>query len=194
MKKIDKKIIIGIITLFGFLISLILFSNDIINYFIISMTITTILFIYLCYSAFKVKNSDEKQYDKDLKEVLKKYDSILVYCDNDYEIDGELVIFVKNFEDLVRYCDEINKTIVYVNYEDSSAFYLKNSNELLVYVMRKNKDVKSKIEERIEFMLENAEAEEDSEDDILEDIDKTTIIKLKNNKIFKVSPMGREID
>jgi hypothetical protein len=42
-------------------------------------------------------------------------------------------------------------------------------------------------------MIENAEAEED-DSDILEDIEKTTIIKLKNNKIFKVSPMGREID
>ena len=194
MENVNRKIILGIITLFCFLISLILFSNDMINYFIITATLTVVLFVFLCFEVFKSKKTEEKQYNKELNELLKKYDSILVYCDEDYEIDGELVVFVKNFDDLVRYCDEINRTIVYVKDEDSSAFYLKNSNELLVYVMRKYKDVKSKLEQRIDNMIANAEAEEDADADILDDIEKTTIIKLKNNKIFKVSPMGREID
>ena len=194
MENFDKKIILAIITLICFLVSIILFSNDMIDYFIISATITFVLFIFLCYEVFKSKKTEEKEYNKELKELLKKYDSILVYCDEDYEIDNEVVVFVKNFDDLVKYCDEINKTIVYVKSDDSSAFFLKNSNELLVYIMRKFKDVKSRLEERIDFMIENAEAEEDDDADILDDIEKTTIIKLKNNKIFKVSPMGREIE
>lgn len=194
MENFDKKIILAIITLICFLVSIILFSNDMIDYFIISVTITFVLFIFLCYEVFKSKKTEEKEYNKELKELLKKYDSILVYCDEDYEIDNEVVVFVKNFDDLVKYCDEINKTIVYVKSDDSSAFFLKNSNELLVYIMRKFKDVKSRLEERIDFMIENAEAEEDDDADILDDIEKTTIIKLKNNKIFKVSPMGREIE
>lgn len=193
MENFDKKIIIGIITLFCFLVSLILFSNDMINYFIILATITVVLFVLLCYEVFKVKKTSERQYNKELNELLKRYDSILVYCDDEYEIDGEVVVFVKNFDDIVKYCDEINKTIVYVKEEDSSAFFLKNSNELLVYIMKKNPEAKSKLEQKIDFMLENSEAEED-DSDILDDIEKTTIIKLKNNKIFKVSPMGREID
>ena len=100
MKDLNKKIIIASITLVLFLISFILFHNDLINYFIISVTGTVIMFIYLCIVVF-VKKKVKNEYDINLKKILRTYDSLLIYSNTDYEINEKNITLVKNINQIL---------------------------------------------------------------------------------------------
>lgn len=186
-----KMISIGIITVLMFFVSFILLFNDIINYFIISCSATTVLFAYCCCLVFSKK--DEKTlYDKRLKKILKTYDSILVYSNDDFEFGGENIIFVKKFDNLLIAQDELNIPIVYIEEKQSSVFLLKDGKELLVYVDKVNDDIDSKCENRLRYLAQNKDEKNDIDSNILENLEKTTIIQLKNNKVYKVSPLKSE--
>ncbi len=157
MKDLNKKIIIASITLVLFLISFILFHNDLINYFIISVTGTVIMFIYLCIVVF-VKKKVKNEYDRNLKKILRTYDSLLIYSNTDYEINEKNITLVKNINDLTRYCDELNKTIIYIEEADSSSFLMKVDNELLVYIMKRDEYSRSIIEDKIHTHLRDLES------------------------------------
>ncbi len=154
MENLSKKIITALITLVLFLISFILFHNDLINYFIISITLTLILFIYLCIIVF-VKKKEKNDYDKRLSKILKIYDSLLVYSDTNYNIEDETITFVKRIDDLVRYCDELNKTIIYIEEEESGTFIVKTDVGLLVYIMKKYDYSRSEMEQKIHNYLKD---------------------------------------
>lgn len=191
MKSIEKTIFIGLVTLILFLLSFILLFNDLINYFIISLTSTVILFVYLCYNVFS-KNDEETIYNKKLKNILKSYDSILVYLDDDYKFSDENIMFVKSFDSLLVAQDEMNKPIMYICEDKSSAFLLEDDDNLLVYILKMNDDIVSRYETKIlSHIEENNEIEDET---ILEDLDKTTFIQLKNNKIYRVSPVRKNCE
>lgn len=191
MKSIEKTIFIGLVTLILFLLSFILLFNDLINYFIISLTSTVILLVYLCYNVFS-KNDEETIYNKKLKNILKSYDSILVYLDDDYKFSDENIMFVKSFDSLLVAQDEMNKPIMYICEDKSSAFLLEDDDNLLVYILKMNDDIVSRYETKIlSHIEENNEIEDET---ILEDLDKTTFIQLKNNKIYRVSPVRKSCE
>ncbi len=187
MKSLNSKIALAIISLIFFLISMILTFNDMVNYSIISFTVTGILIFLLCVQIFKRETKKEDVYDVKLKKILKTYDSILVYADTSYEINEDSIVYIKNIEELARFCDEINKTIIYIPEEESSCFILKSDSDLLVYVLKKNENSKSIMEDKIEKRKLAIEYLKD--ENILEDLEKTTVIRFKDNKIYKVSPV-----
>lgn len=190
MKNNNKMIMVSLITVMMFFISFILLFNDIINYFIISCTATIVLFFYCCYLVFSKK--DEKTlYNKRIKKILKTYDSILVYSNDDFKYDDENIIFVKKFDNLLIAQEELNKPIVYVNEDESSVFMLKDDKEVLVFVDKVNSNIDSKCENRLKFLAHNKDNYDSVDSNILENLEKTTIIQLKNNKIYKVSPLKK---
>lgn len=187
-KNMDKMIMLGFFVLITFLVSVILFFNDALNYFLVLITITVVLFSYLCVVVFR-KNDDESVYDRDLKKILKTYDSILIYSDDDYNLEDEHIIFVKTLNDLIKSSRELNKPIIYINEEKSCLFIIKEENDLLVYIMKENAGVISKLELKILKHISQYKNMNDEKTNILDNIDKTTFIQLKNNKVYKVSPI-----
>lgn len=191
MKVIEKTIVCGLVTLTMFLVSFILLFNDLISYFIISVSITTVLFIWLCYNVFSRKD-EESIYKRKLKNILKTYDSILIYLDDDYKLSDENIMFVKNFDDLVVAQDEVSRPIMYLSEDNSGVFMLEDDNNLLVYILKMNEATISRYEVKI---LNHIETNRDIENEsILEDLEKTTFIQLKNNKLYKVSPVREGCD
>lgn len=186
-----KMILFGIITVLMFFVSFTLLFNDIINYFIISCSITVILFIYCCCLVF-TKKDKKTLYSKRIKKILKTYDSILVYSNDDYDLDNENILFVKKFDNLLTAQEELNKPIVYIGEEQSSIFLLKDDKEVLVFVDKANSDVDSKYENRLRYLASKKDEKSDIDSNVLEQLDKTTIIQLKNNKVYKVSPLKSE--
>lgn len=191
MEKNKKIFVVSLATVIMFFISFLFLLNDIINYFIVFMTITAILFVHFCYIVFS-KKDDTSVYKRNLKKILKTYDSILVYSDSGYEISKHNIIFVKKFEDLLTAQEEFECHIVFIEEKESSIFLLKDNNELLVYVMKVNDDVTSKFENKL---IENIQKEKEKNKkvgkNVLEDLEKTTIIQLKNDKVYKVSPLNK---
>ena len=191
MNNNKKMILFGIITVLMFFTSFVLLFNDIINYFIISCSVTAILFIYCCYLVF-TKKDKKTLYSKRIKKILKTYDSILVYSNEDYDLDNENILFVKKFDNLLTAQEELNKPIVYIGEEQSSIFLLKDDKEILVFIDKANSNVDSKYENRLRYLASKKDEKNDIDSNVLEQLDKTTIIQLKNNKVYKVSPLKSE--
>lgn len=191
MSKNKEMVGLSLITVMMFFLSFLFLFNDSMNYFIVFMTITIVLFVYFCYVVFSKK--DEKSlYKKQLRKILKTYDSILVYSDCDYKIENKNIIFLKRFEDLLVAQEELDIPIVYIEEKESSVFLIKNDKELLTYILRENDNIESPFEYKLKKEIENEkEIENSNNKKILDDLDKTTIIQLKNNKVYKVSPLKK---
>ena len=125
MNKINKIIVLSIVDLLFFLLSFIFIINDLTNYLIVFVTLTIIFFIYLIYTVFE-KTDEESIYKKKIKKILKTYDSILVYMEDDYKLNNENIMFVKKFEDLLIARDEVNNPILFIDEEKSSVFLLED--------------------------------------------------------------------
>ena len=186
----NNKIIISLIVLILFLLSIILLFNDLMNYFIVTITVTIILFIYLCFIVFR-KEDDKSIYDRELKKILKTYDSILIYSDNDYKLNNDNIIIVNDLDDLVKINSVTKRPIIFIKEEKSAVFLLNSETELLAYIKKENKNVVSKYEAKIiEYINDNKDVNNNKK--ILDNIDKTMLIKLKNDKVYKVSPLNKK--
>lgn len=191
MEREDKLIIVGLSTLITIILSFVLLFNDIMNYFIVGASLSAVLFIYLLFIAFS-KNDEVSLYNKELRKILKTYDSILVYTKDEIELKDQNVIFLKKFKDLLKTQEEFNKPILYLEEPNSSVFTIQDGNELLVYIMKINEEVDSRSENRFIAFINNSNKKEDTDVKVLDDLDKTTIIQLKNNKTVKVSPVRKQ--
>ena len=191
MEKNKEIISVSLVTIMMFFISFILLFNDVINYFIVFITITIILFAYFCYIVFSKK--DEKTiYDRKLKKILKTYDSILVYSNYEYDISNQNIIFLKKFDDLLSARDELDSTMIYIEEKESNIFMVKDNNELLVYIFKLKDDVESPFEYKLKDSIEKKKDNTNTKNkNILDELEKTTIIQLKNDKVYKVSPVRK---
>ena len=92
-------------------------------------------------------------------------------------------------EDLIDAQIEIRKPIYYmIEGEDSCSFVLVDNNEVCIFILKQNEQVESPLE----LIINEYEKNNDIDESLLEDIEKTTIIKLNNMKSFKVSPYKKE--
>lgn len=189
MNKTNKMMYLAISIVILFAVSFILLVNDQINFLIVSSTITVILIACLLRLIFK-KEENISDYERQIKTILKNYDSMLVYCDENYEFNNEQIIFVKRLEDLIKSSEELNIPIAYIREEHSSVFLLKEEKEILVYVMKEEND-SSDFEKILIDYQEEQKKNDNSQDRILDNIDNTMLIKLKNNKVYKVSPIKK---
>lgn len=132
---IKKTIILSIITLVMFFLSFILLSNDYMNMVPVTFTITGLLFIYMVVKIF-TKNDKKTIYERKLKNILKTYDSILVYSKTKIELDKDNTLRVTNMNDLMKAQQLINKPIIYQDEEKSSKFILKDEDKYLTYTLK----------------------------------------------------------
>lgn len=190
MEREDKLIIAGIATLITIILSFVLLFNDVMNYFIVGASLAGVLFIYLVILAFS-KTDDISVYNKELRKILKTYDSIIVYTKDEIILTDQNVIFLKKFKDLLKSQEEFNKPILYYEEPQSSVFTVQDGNELLVYIMKINENVDSRNENRFIAYVNNSKKQKETDVKVLDDLDKTTIIQLKNNKTVKVSPVRK---
>lgn len=126
-----------------------------------------------------------------IKNITNTYDSILVYIDKLPSLKKKDIIKVNKFEDLINTQGEVKKPIFYSVEEKTAAFVIIDNNLVCYHIIKENDDLLDPIEEKI--LKEAAKRELDSLDEsILEDIEKTTIIKLQNKGAYKVSPIRKK--
>lgn len=188
MNKTKKMIYISFLDIVLFAVTFILYFNDMMNYVFVTGTITLILFLYLCYMVF-AKKDEITLYNKKIKEILKTYDSILVYSDKKIIIEKENIVQIKTLESLLTAQEELKKPIIYLEEKNANHFILNDENEMLVYTMKLNKEIESNFENQIKEYLINKNNKNKKKKRILNDLENTTIIKLDDDKFYKVSPM-----
>lgn len=182
---------LGLIVLLG--ISFVLYKNGLMNYLIITGTFSVICAIVLVNTLLTTR-SDEAQYKSKLRQILRTYDSILVKSKNLPKLDNLNIIRVDTIEDLVDAQMEIRKPIYYQEQTESCAFVLLDNMTACFYTLKVNDAVLCPLEitiNELDIINKNSQKalEEDIPEDLLSEIERTTIIRLKKGKYVKVSPL-----
>lgn len=182
---------LGLIVLVG--ISFVLYKNGLMNYLIIIGTFSVICAIVLVNTLLTTR-SDEAQYKSKLRQILRTYDSILVKSKNLPKLDNLNIIRVDTIEDLVDAQMEIRKPIYYQEQTESCAFVLLDNMTACFYTLKVNDAVLCPLEitiNELDIINKNSQKalEEDIPEDLLSEIERTTIIRLKKGKYVKVSPL-----
>ncbi len=137
-------------------------------------------------------SSPERIYEATVKDILVTFDSILIKNNEVPKIDGRNVIFVQSIDDLVDAQLEIRKPICYFKQSESCSFVLLDDKEAYVYIEKLNDDVISPVEIAIRDEKIKNKSNSDIDAEMLKDIEKTTIVKLSNQKSYKISPVRKK--
>ena len=191
-----KKIIIGVfIGLFitSLLLSMYYVLIKEIPLFMACFVICIIFFIITVTYISYTKNETEL-FESNVNSILRLYNSILVKIDKYPDLVDKNIIKIDKFEDLIDAQLEIKKPIYYIKQAQTCTFILIDNKETLIYVIKRNDDVISAIDiiiKDIEIIKKQRERRNNVSDDLLSDIDRTTIIKMSDTKKFKVSPIRK---
>ncbi len=161
-----------------------------VGYAILAFTVAIVFGLFGFYFGFGNRNP-RQVYDSKVKEFINTYDSILLKCSSVPNIDGRNVIKVESMDDLVDAQYEIRKPICYLKQTESCAFILLDEKEVYVYIEKLHEDVVSPVEIEINNQKFRKKESTEMDSEMLQDIDKTTIIKLSNKKSYKVSPIRK---
>ncbi len=190
-----KKNVLGFILLgvaFAILIlGLVMLKTAFSNYAIIAYAAAAILgFVGIYYI---ITNSNPQvAYESLVRSILNTYDSVLVQSNKVPNLEGRNIVYIGTMDDLIDAQLEIRKPICYVKQSESCSFVLLDEKEAFVHIMKISPEVLSPLEIEIkenDLKVKN-KAEMDAE--MLKEIEKTTIVKLSNQKSYKVSPIRKK--
>ena len=139
-----------------------------------------------------VSSSPEKIYEANVKDILVTFDSILIQNNEVPKIDGRNVIIVQSIDDLIDAQLEIRKPICYFKQSESCSFVLLDTKEAYVYIEKLNDTVISPLEIAIRDEILKKKNKTDMDAEMLREIEKTTIVKLSNQKSYKISPVRKK--
>jgi len=191
-----NKIIIGVLSTL-FIISLV-FSMyfmiiNVIPLFMVSFILCVFFFIfsvtYISYS-----KNEKENFESNVNNILRLYNSILVKTNSFPDIQDKVIIKLDNIEDLIDAQLEIRKPIYYIKQVQTCSFILIDNDEALVYIMKRNDDDISALDiiiKDINIIRKQEDRRKNISDDLLSDIDRTTVIKLSDTRQFKVSPVRK---
>ena len=184
-----KKIILSILLIGSVIGSGILLYFKLNTYSIVTITITSIIFLCLIKSMLEEK-TPENVYDKTLKNLIKTYEPILVDVEKIPELDVKNIIITSAFEKMVDVQYELKKPIFYKTSPNSCSFILLDTDIAYIFILRVNEDSFSPLDDVIlSFEMDAKKRKKDKK--ILEDIEKTTIIRLDDFREYKISPVRK---
>lgn len=175
-------LILFFLLLFG---ALYLYNQKLYTYLII---VVPILFILLFFSikGIRTKYSPEDEYNIFLKEILKTYDAVLINVVEMPSVDGRSIVKVSNFEDLIDAQIEIRKPIYYKRDDRSTIFVLLDDKQVCINILKVDEEENTQFDR----WLADIEKEKNKFDEsILAGIENTTIVRLDNNKSYRVIPI-----
>lgn len=175
-------------------ISIYLYSIGYLNFVIITATFSVINLIILINVIISTR-SEESLYNSKVKQILRTYDAILVKSNNHPKIDEKNIIIVETFEDLVDAQMELRKPIYYQQQTESCSFVLLDNTEACVFILKKNPSVVCPLEitlNEIEIRNNSESKKEDLPDELLQNIEKTTIVRVGKGQYLKVSPLRKK--
>ena len=188
MKKSYVMIGLFVISLIG---GFVCFSSSLVGYSILAFTVAAVFGLFGVNRLIGNRNPNQV-YERKGKDLLNTYDSILLKCGSVPNMEGRNIIRVESMDDLVDAQFEIRKPICYLKQSESCSFVLLDEKEAYVYVEKLKEDDLSPVEIEINNMKFRNKENRDLDSEMLQDIDKTTIIKLSNKRSYKVSPIRKK--
>ena len=191
MKESVKGVLFIILALIALSGSYFLYVNDYKGYAMVCVTVALALIVFGVRYLI-IGSNPTKIYENNIKNILNTFDSVLVKSSTVPKLIGKNIILVEGMDDLIDAQLEIRKPICYYKQTESCSFVLLDDKEAYIYIEKLNSDVLSPIEIEINDIKIKQKNSEDLDSEMLKDIEKTTIVKLSNKKIYKVSPINKE--
>lgn len=131
-----KEIKIGLLCLLFFISGLVTYYlsyKELITYAIVTGTFGFIVSILIIFLLFFYHEGTEENYQRELKQILKVYDAILVESENLPRLTEKNVIHITSMKELVDAQLEIRKPIYYKILPNTCTFVLLDQDEALIY-------------------------------------------------------------
>ncbi len=157
------------------------------EYAFITGTISVVLLFLLIGGLFGNKTPEDR-YNKFLKDVLKTFDAVLINSEENPELDGRTLVKVSNFEDIIDAQVEIRKPVLYRRDDRSTLFVLLDDKQLFYYILKVDENEESPFDDWVKDQKKKKVSFDKS---LLTDIENTTIVKLDNNKSYKISLVSK---
>lgn len=154
-------------------------------YIIIALVVGTIVAVKFIKDKKKPKTNEE-MYKAFLKEINNAFNNILIDITYIPEIGERTLVRLNNIDDLVDISETIRKPIYYIENKSTCDFILLNNDEYCLYTLKAEE---TKTSEFDKYYKEYEENNKKGDANLLEDLSKTTIIKIPNGSSFKVSPL-----
>ena len=174
---------IGVILL-GF-VAYYLYVQSRYSYLIVLVPIMLIL-LFFSFKGLGANKTPEEQYNSFLREVMKTYDAVLINVVDIPNVDGRSIVKVTNFEDLIDAQIEIRKPIYYKREDRSTLFVLLDDQQVCVFILKVDEKEKTQFDR---WLLDLETEKLRFDEKLLADIENTTIVKLDNNKSYRISPI-----
>ena len=185
-----KKIFLLLVLLAGIGCSVVLFMSE--EYVIAAFCLLiAIIMAILLYRNISLNRSPESLYKGTVSNILKTYDAILVEVENLPDISEKKLIQTISFKDMLNAEYEFRKPIYYIHNDYAYDFILFNKDDAYVYTVKIGNDKMSIVEN---FLSEKIREKSNSNSDLdmLDSLENTTIIKLNEDKEYLVSPLRKE--
>ena len=183
-------VFIGLAVVFG-VVGGVLLTTSLSGYAILAFTVAAVFLLFGVTNLLKNGNPNI-QYESTVKDILNTFDSILVKSNTVPNLDGRNIVTVMSIDYLVDAQLEIRKPICYFKQSESCSFVLLDDKEAYVYIEKLNDDVVSPLEIAIKDEKIKNKNKTDMDAEMLKDIEKTTIVKLSNQKSYKISPVRKK--
>lgn len=158
---------------------------------IVTIIYSVITIVVLCL-ALVIMNMDKKEkisnFQKKMRNIWKVYDAIMVNTKTLPDLNDRNVVKVVSIENLIDAQMGIRKPIYFKDYVTSCAFVLLGDKEACVLILKEDPEVICPYEIIVENGLKDS-SEKDLDHKLLDNIDKTTVIKIDDDKELKVSPI-----
>ncbi|MBP5678338.1 MAG: hypothetical protein J6X28_00735 [Bacilli bacterium] len=150
------------------------------------------IFLFFAVRYYSAGRTPIEVFEGEVRDTLNTYDSILIKCGSVPNFEDRNIVMVESMDDLVDAQLEIRKPICYLKQSESCSYALLDDKEAYVFIQKLNESVTSPVEIEIQHMKFKKRDGRDMDSEMLQDIDKTTIIKLSNKKSYKVSPIRKQ--
>jgi hypothetical protein len=142
---------------------------------------------------YVITNSNPKvAYESAVRSVLNTYDSVLVQSNQVPKLDGRNIVYIGTMDDLIDAQLEIRKPICYVKQSESCSFILLDEKEAYIHIMKLSMDVLSPLEIEIKENELKVKNKDEMDAEMLKEIERTTIVRLSNQRSYKVSPIRKK--
>lgn len=145
--------------------------------------------VFICKNLFS--DNPYKKYNSKINNILKTYDCILVEIEKLPDLSEKKIIQTQSFQDIVNTEYEIRKPVYYLNNENGYDFILIDKEDVYVYTIRKEETSKTELD----LYMEERNIQEmqlKKEQEVIGNLEQTTIIRIDGEQEFKVSPIRKK--
>lgn len=176
------------------IISIVFYFLHAYDYMIVFIALAIVAIITTIYYLNHHK-TEEDSFNYRFDKLINTYDNIFIKMDSLPDIKDKSIVIIEDIFEVIAKEDENNHHIYYDKGNNTYTFIIIDNDEAFIAFHRLNNDDLCPYEKEIrdlKLSQETPKVEENQKEEMLNDLDNTTIIKLNDDREFKISPIKKK--